>query len=272
MREKRAAKIILRYVKAYLAKKKLANLQQGYEERGDVKQSSAAVKIEASESGLSESVYLKLTLRCNYAENHITLTLSEVIGIRRVICKYILPTYFTGPLKAQDAADEQLSVLKDKCAQIIKKNAPHILLNSEITAEMFTQTKYEASKSPHPVVMGGKAGTEVVSVQLDTKAIKNQIAASIQAEKEKKAQLIIWSFVKRYLTRKRAEEASERKYVCGNVLVASKTGKLRTCAYILRADYDDGYITLTVTDSRKLPTPTCLINNEPLPDNFTGGM
>ena len=42
-------------------------------------------KIEAEESGLGHSSFIKLTLRANFTEQNITMSIGENIGARKVI-------------------------------------------------------------------------------------------------------------------------------------------------------------------------------------------
>ena len=64
-------------------------------------------KVEASEAGLNHSTFLKLTLKSNFNEGNITLTIGETMGRKpAIISNYVLPASFTGPISEPDDADE----------------------------------------------------------------------------------------------------------------------------------------------------------------------
>lgn len=109
-------------------------------------------KVDGVESGLGHSSYLKLTLRTNFNEGTITLTIGENLGRKRVIISnYVLPESFTGPISDPDDADMQLADLKEKCIELVKLNANPIIKDSIIPGDMFeneTNTRKFAQRIP----------------------------------------------------------------------------------------------------------------------------
>ena len=147
-KEKKAVEPIKLGLKGYFAKKQVNDMKQEAEQ----KQSTAMFKVDGVESGLGHSSYLKLTLRTNFNEGTITLTIGENLGRKRVIISnYVLPESFTGPISDPDDADMQLADLKEKCIELVKLNANPIIKDSIIPGDMFeneTNTRKFAQRIP----------------------------------------------------------------------------------------------------------------------------